>query len=86
MFEIVVQEVSSTKAVCLMDPGKDIALNISVLRVVHFTVVVLQQVTHLTTVHCSVSVTVGVNLTSTVVLKRIMPSMRTEFGWLLRRC
>jgi hypothetical protein len=69
-----------------MDPGKDIGLNIGVCHVVPFTVVALQQVTHLTTLHCSVSVTVGVNLTWTQMLKRMMPSMRAKFDWVLRRC
>lgn len=52
MFQAVVQKASSTKAVCLMDSGEDIELNIIVLRVIHFTVVALPQVTHVTTVHC----------------------------------
>jgi hypothetical protein len=52
MFQAVVQEASSTKAVCLMDPGEDVELNITVLHVIHFTVVALQEVTRLTTVHC----------------------------------
>lgn len=52
MFQAVVQKASSTKAVCLMDPGEDVELNIIVLHVIHFAVVALQEVTHLTTVHC----------------------------------
>lgn len=53
MFQAVVQKASSTKAVCLVYPGEDVELNIIVLHVIHFTIVALQQVTHLTTVHCS---------------------------------
>jgi hypothetical protein len=48
----VIQEASSTKAVCLMDPGKAVELNISDLLVTCFTVVALRHVTYLTTVHC----------------------------------
>lgn len=52
MFQAVVQKVSSRKAVFLMDPGEDVELNINVLHLIHFTVVAVQQVTHLTTAHC----------------------------------
>jgi hypothetical protein len=52
MFQAVVQKASSTKTMCLIDPGEDVELNIIVLHVIHFTVVTLQQVTHVTTVHC----------------------------------
>lgn len=52
MFQAVVHKASSTKIVCLLDPGEDVELNIIVLHVIHFIVVALQQVTHITTVHC----------------------------------
>jgi len=52
MFQAVVQKASSTNAVRLMDAGEDVELSIIVFRVIHFTVVALQQVTHVTTVHC----------------------------------
>jgi hypothetical protein len=35
-----------------MDPGEDVEQNIIVLRVILFTVVALQQATHVTTMHC----------------------------------
>jgi len=66
MFQALVQKASSTKAVCVIDPGDDIELNIIVLHVMHFTVVALQQVTHATTMHCFCQCDCGCELNFTL--------------------
>jgi hypothetical protein len=52
MFQTILQEALSRKAVHCVNSGKDIELKTNVLQAIHFTVMVWQQVMHSTIMNC----------------------------------